>query len=422
MRDEDIVGGPLVQLVIYEPGLSDHELLEAMASVLRRRGATTKPLRWGSPGLEVLNGTGALPPEVAERLEPERTPELTDEPLTGGIVDLMTGGEWFDPALDLTPVEERAFGIKVRDCFINLVAELQPLYGVVLFESSGAGLASLDTYDNDDLFGTGWVNLARVDAAVVPRLRRAVQGTSTADLGGGLFWTTTQEFALDGLPVDRTQIAEHIGHRVIEALTGRTIPPPVAPTQQQLDDRYLPPESQRPMVWVWDAALDAPSLLAAVTDCAGDRSVVLGEGDPGWQCVVVDLPRGDQDEAMEVLGRLADQVAPSWISLSWGRDVYPPGSDEVQYEGFAMQHIWLNRHWLGQDALAEVDRHLAGAYRAEHGDGVYLSTDERFNPAGRVPAWDDDEAFDRTTAAATVVAEVARRSRGLEPPAVSRAP
>lgn len=161
---------------------------------------------------------------------------------------------------------------------------------------------------------------------------------------------------------------------------------------------------------------DEADLMADVAACAGGPDVAFGQGAEGWRCAVVDLPGAEDDDAMELLRHLAETVVPSWISLSGADEILVPGSFEQQQEGFALSHIWLSRGWIGEEALARIDAHLAGAYRAEHAGGVYFSTGRRFNPSGQVPPWDDDEAFDREVEAARVVAEVARRSRGLGPP------
>lgn len=421
-EDEDVVGGPLVQLAIYEPDASPSALLGAIAEVLRARGATTRPSRWGGADLEVLNGTGALPAGVSERLEPVTRDEEGTGARTGAIVELLTGGEWFDPDLGISPELGRQFGTKVRDCLFDLVIALRPLYAAVLFEYPSDALARVDTAVDGVPFGAAaWVNLQRVDVGVDALLRRAVHGAATAEVGGGLYFTSWSEFAPDGAVAERASIPAHLGLRVLEALTGRTITAPVSPTPEEIDAMWwLKPPVDRPTVWVWDAALDETQLLTGVAACSEGRDVELGVGRAGWRCASIDLVGAEDDEAMDILRSLAERMGPSWISLSGALDIEVPGADDDQLEGFAMSHVWLNRRWLGEGPLARIDEHLAGAYRAEHAGGVYFSTGERFNPSGRAPGWSNDDAFDRETAAAAVVAEVARRDRGLGAPAPPR--
>jgi len=414
-EDETLINSPNLQLAFFEPDTDDEALMEAIAALLVERGATTRPHRRGGPELEVLGATGAVPPWMAEVIESGRY-ALAEEPQRpGGLVELVSDGEVLIQRSEELPELCVEIGAKLRDTFWWLLAELRPLYGVIAINQATWDLLHLEDSDDLALFAIGWVNLARVGEEAAERLRRALEPIETSEVAGGIYWSVWPELAAEGAAPPPPPSDIDIAHLVLEALTGRSIPAEVPPTEEEIDAMWwTKPPVDRPTVWVWDVGLDETALLAGVAAFSGNRDVELASGFDGWRAASIDLLGEEDDRALDILLAMAEHLAPSWISLSGALGIDVPGRDEVQLEGFAMRHIWINRTWLGEEALELVDQHLEGAYRAEHAGGVYFSCDDRYNPSGQVPAWGDDEAFDRWCAAAAVLAEVARRDRGID--------
>jgi hypothetical protein len=303
----------------------------------------------------------------------------------------------------------------VRRSVVPLITAVRPTLAVVAEESSNEPLPDPDWVQASSLFTAGWVDTQTCTVKQRASFLRLKDAGWAIEIDSGIWWNSWRELSGDAsanLPKRRDLAAA-----VYQAWTGRIAPPaePGAATSHTAED--MAPRQ----LWFWSHDHPANELAQRVERAVRPRGLsayVWDFGQPSpWPFVIARfMPQGRSiAELLDDLRAVVGEVGPSWAGVQPKGGFLMPGP-EVEHPAMGMiTHPWVSRRWIGSE-LPRLEEVLAGSHREEIAGGILWVTDPSLAPGTEfTDAWlDEDEHFERLSAAADILGQAARRSLGME--------